>query len=195
MKVDIYDFDKTAVPYDSAMQYFKWSMVHYPWTLILLPFQIFWGFLALTKIIKVETFKKYCFNFVALIPTEKSVKKFWDSHEKDIYPFFKKENRSKENKTVLISASPDFLIKEIANRMDVDYCIATHHNPKNGHLDDIVCRREQKAKRFNDLGLNAEIEAVYSDNKEDDKYIFKLGKKCLLASHGELKDITKDFLE
>lgn len=58
MKVDIYDFDKTAIPYDSALHYWFWSMAHCPWTLVLLPFQLFWGFLMVTKILPVPVFKK-----------------------------------------------------------------------------------------------------------------------------------------
>ena len=127
-KIDIYDFDKTAIPYDSALHYWFWSMAHCPWTLILLPFQLFWGFLMVTKILPVPIFKKIAFNFVSLINTEKTVKKYWDKHEKDIYDFFKPENRDPSHKSVLISASPDFLIEEIAKRMQIDYCIATPHS-------------------------------------------------------------------
>ena len=70
MKVDIYDFDKTAIPYDSALHYWFWSMAHCPWTLVLLPFQLFWGFLMVTKILPVPVFKKIAFNFVSLINTK-----------------------------------------------------------------------------------------------------------------------------
>lgn len=195
MKVDIYDFDKTAIPYDSALHYWFWSMGHRPWTLILLPFQLFWGSLMLTKIISVPTFKKVAFNFVSLINTEKSVKKYWDKHEKDIYDFFKPENRNPDRKTVLISASPDFLIKEIAERLKVDYCIASPHNAKNGHLTGTLCRESAKVKLFQEQFPDAEVEDVYSDSLEHDKYIFALGKRCFLATKGTLKEIDKAEIE
>lgn len=195
MKVDIYDFDKTAIPYDSALHYWFWSMAHRPWTLILLPFQLFWGSLMLTKIISVPTFKKVAFNFVSLINTEKSVKKYWDKHEKDIYDFFKPENRNPDRKTVLISASPDFLIKEIAKRLNVDYCIASPHNAKNGHLVGTLCRESAKVKLFQEQFPDAEVEDVYSDSLDHDKYIFALGKRCFLATKGNLKEIDKAEIE
>ncbi len=195
MKVDIYDFDKTAIPYDSALHYWYWSMIYRPWTLILLPFQLFWGSLMMLKIIKVPTFKKIAFNFVRLINTEKSVKAYWDKHEKDIYDFFKPENRNPDRKTVIISASPDFLIKEIARRMKVDYCIASPHSEKNGHLIGTLCRRDAKVKLFRDLLPDAEVEDVYSDSINHDKYIFALGKRCFHAQKGVLREISKEELQ
>ncbi len=195
MKVDIYDFDKTAIPYDSALHYWFWSMTHRPWTLILLPFQLFWGTLMLLKIIPVPVFKKIAFNFVSLINTQKSVKAYWDKHEKDIYDFFKPENRNPDRKTVIISASPDFLIKEIAQRMKVDYCIASPHSEKTGHLIGTLCRRDKKVQLFRETLPDAEVEDVYSDSLKHDKYIFALGKRCFHAQKGTLTEIDKSQLD
>ncbi len=189
MKIDIYDFDKTAIPYDSALHYWFWSMAHCPWTLILLPFQLVWGFLMVTKLLPVPIFKKIAFNFVRLINTEKTVKKYWDKHQNDIYDFFKPENRDKSRKAVLISASPDFLIKEIADRMEIDYCIASPHSAKNGRLLGRVCRKEEKVARLNELLPDVEVENVFSDSLDHDRYIFALGKHCYLADKGKLKEI------
>jgi len=50
MQIDVYDFDKTVVPYDSAMKYWYWCLLHRPYIIIILPFQIFWSLLALLKI-------------------------------------------------------------------------------------------------------------------------------------------------
>ena len=113
MKVDVYDFDKTVVPYDSAMRYWHWCLLHRPYIIIILPFQIILSLLALLKIISVPTYKKGCFRFVSLLGTKNTVRKFWDSHEKDVYPFFRPENRDGSRKCAVVSASPDFLIREI----------------------------------------------------------------------------------
>lgn len=47
MKIDVYDFDKTVVPYDSAMRYWHWCLLHRPYIIIILPFQIILSLLAL----------------------------------------------------------------------------------------------------------------------------------------------------
>jgi hypothetical protein len=128
-------------------------------------------------------------NFVSLINTDKTVKKYWDKHQKDIYDFFKPENRDPNRKVVLISASPDFLIEEIAKRMKIDYCIASPHSKKNGHLLGKVCRKEEKVRRLNEILPDVEVENVYSDSIDHDRYIFALGRHCYLATKGNLEEI------
>lgn len=186
MQVDIYDFDKTAVPYDSAMRYSLWCLVHRPYLFLLLPWQLFWSLLAFLRIIPVSLYKRICFRYVTFINTEKTVKGFWDKHQKDVYPFFLPENRNADRKCVLISASPEFLISEIASRMNVDYCIATPHDLKTGRLLGKVCRRDEKVNRFRQLLQTAEVCDVYSDSLRHDKYIFELGKRRFLARKGNL---------
>ena len=186
MKVDIYDFDKTAIPYDSALHYWFWSMAHCPWTLVLLPFQLFWGFLMVTKILPVPVFKKIAFNFVRLINTEKTVKKYWDKHQNDIYDFFKPENRDPDRKVVLISASPDFLIEEIAKRMKIDYCIASPHSKKNGHLLGKVCRKEEKVRRLNEI-ITLQNQLSLESNKRD------IGKTFEILVEGYSKRSHEDM--
>lgn len=74
MQVDIYDFDKTVVPFDSALKYWGFCMVHNPWIILLLPFQFIWGMMMLTHIISVRTCKKVAFLYIRLINNEKNVK-------------------------------------------------------------------------------------------------------------------------
>lgn len=188
MQVDVYDFDKTVVPYDSAMKYWYWCLLHRPYIIVILPFQLFWSLLALMRIISVPTYKKGCFRFVSLLSTKKTVQKFWDRHEKDVYDFFRPENRDKTRKCVVVSASPAFLIEEICRRLKVDYCIATRHDEKTGKLLGKVCRREEKVARLYELLPDAEVENVYSDSLEHDKYLFDLGKRHYLAKKGTLKE-------
>ena len=49
-QIDIYDFDKTIVPFDSGSLFWGYSMLHYPCIILFLPFQ---AVLALLMIIKV----------------------------------------------------------------------------------------------------------------------------------------------
>lgn len=185
MQVDIYDFDKTVIPFDSALKYWGFCMLYRPWIIILLPLQFIWGMMMLTHIISVQTCKRWCFAYIKLIDNEKTVKKYWDKYEKYVYDWFKPENRRRT--TVVISASPDFLIEEIATRLQVEYCICTTHNRKNGFMVGKVCRKDEKIRRFRELLPDAEVADVYSDNPKSDKYIFSLGKRCFLAKKGTLR--------
>ncbi|MDE5601284.1 MAG: haloacid dehalogenase-like hydrolase, partial [Clostridia bacterium] len=98
-----------------------------------------------------------------------------------------------DRKCVLISASPNFLIEEIAARLKVDYCISSLHDERNGKLIGKVCRRDEKVNRFKELLPNAEVCDVYSDSVKHDKYIFSLGKKRFLAKKGTLEELPCDF--
>ena len=38
-EIDIYDFDKTIVPFDSGSLFWGYSILHYPWIILFIPFQ------------------------------------------------------------------------------------------------------------------------------------------------------------
>lgn len=175
MKVDIYDFDKTLVPFDSGSLFMGYCLIHYPWTVITLPLQAVGGLLALLGIIDFTAYKKICFCFVALIPLDKAVNGFWQKHEKQLHKwFFEKERHS-----VVISASPDFLLNAIKDKFKIDTLICTRHNKKTGAIIGRNCRDEEKVKRFYELFDENETEVcdVYSDSLNHDRPIFSLAKK------------------
>lgn len=174
MQVDIYDFDHTLFPMDSGSRFFGYCMLHYPWILVFAPFQIIMALLLVTKIISFTTFKKYFFCFVMLVPLNKAVNKFWDKHEKEVFPWFKERKRY----AVVISASPDFLLREIQKRLNFETLICTNHNPKTGAIIGLNCRDEEKVRRFRELFPDAEVTNVYSDSLRHDRPIFSLGKHC-----------------
>ncbi len=57
-EIDIYDFDKTIIPFDSGSLFALYCAVHYPWVLICLPVISVAGLLMLLKIINFTAFKK-----------------------------------------------------------------------------------------------------------------------------------------
>ena len=193
IEVDMYDFDKTAIPFDSQLKYWGYCMLHNPWIILMLPFQFIWGVMMGMKIISVKTCKKVAFWFANFINNKRNVEKFWDKYEKQIYDWFRPENRN-GRKVVLISASPDFLIEEIARRMGVDYCIATTMSKRYTMVGEI-CRKKEKVVRLNKQLPNIIVKDVYSDSINSDKYIFNLGERCFLATKGELKEIEKPSLD
>ena len=192
VEVDMYDFDKTAIPFDSQLKYWGFCMLHNPWIILMLPLQFIWGVMVGCKIISVKTCKKVAFWFANLINNKRNVEKFWDKYEKQIYDWFRPENRN-GRKTVVISASPQFLIEEIARRMEIDYCIATTMSKRYTMIGEI-CRKEEKVVRLKKQLPNIIVKDVYSDSIRSDRYIFNLGERCFLATKGELKEIEKPAL-
>ncbi len=177
MEVDIYDFDKTVVPFDSGSNFLIFCFFRYPYLLLLLPYYAVMGLLFGLRILTLDRFKKHIFLFVRFIPLEKAVKKYWDLHEKDVFPWFLPENRARY--TVVISASPDFLLREIAERLKMDTLLCTRHDPKSGELLDKNCRNEEKVRRFHAaFPQSVTVKCVYSDSYKNDRPIFALGEQC-----------------
>ena len=174
--MNVYDFDKTIVPFDSGSLFWGYSMLHYPWIILFLPFQAFLALLMIIKVIDFTIFKKYFFCFVMFIPLKKAVKGFWDRHENQVHKWFFNRKRY----SVVISASPDFLLGEIQKRLGFDELICTRHNAKTGAIIGKNCRDEEKVNRLFELYNKDDIEVidVYSDSIKHDKPIFSLGKNC-----------------
>lgn len=184
MEIDIYDFDKTIVPFDSGSLFVASCMVWYPWCIITLPIMGVAMLLMLCKVITFTQFKKTCFMFLPLIPTQKAVKRFWDKHIEKVHPWFKERSRY----TVVISASPDFLLDDISKRLKFDEIISTKHNKKTGAIVGENCRGKEKVKRLYQLHKKEDIKVidVYSDSLKHDKSIFSLAtNQCYHIVKGE----------
>lgn len=184
MKINIYDFDKTIVPFDSGTLFIGYCVLHYPWIILYAPVIAIAFILLLCHVISFTSFKKICFMFVPLIPLDKAVSGFWDRHEKQVHKWF----FDREGYCVVISASPDFLLNEIDKRLGFDKLICTVHNKKSGAIIGNNCRGEEKVKRlFKEFDKDdTEVVDVYSDSLRHDKYIFSLAVgTCYHIVNGE----------
>lgn len=179
-ELDIYDFDKTMVPFDSGAKFCAFCMLHYPAVWLYTPLM----FVAVIRYIfnrDLTKMKSLVFRYIKAIPLEKAVKKFWDSNEKFLFDWAKKENR--ERYSVMISAGPDFLIGEIAKRIEIDDFISTVHD-KNGVILGNNCHDREKVRLFKEKYPCAKVINVYSDSIENDRYIFSLGDNCYHSVNG-----------
>ena len=188
--VDIYDFDKTLVPFDSGSLFWIYCLIHYPWIIICGPYQFVAGLLWLLGFVDLTWVKGPFFSFIKLIPLEKAVKNFWDKYDKKVFDWAKKENRTRF--TVVISASPDFLMKEIGKRLSFDDLICTVHDER-GKVIGRNCHDREKVRLFREKYPDAEVIDVFSDSINNDKFIFSLGKNCYNTVYGER--IKFDFYE
>lgn len=183
-EIDIFDFDKTVIPFDSGSRFWLYCLMHNPWIVICLPYQVL---VMLTYVIGVKelTFaKSRFFCFVRLINLEKNVKSFWDKYESTVFAWFKAENR--ERPAVVISASPDFLLSEICARLNVYKLICTVHDPKSGRIIGKNCKKEEKVRRFYEEIGKCRVVNVSSDSLKSDKPIFSLGENCFhIIENGE----------
>lgn len=172
---DIYDFDKTIVPFESGMRFFLFCVCRYLWLIFYIPFALALVFLLGIKAISLKTFKRFFFGFTKLIPCERAVKQFWEKNKKHVSEWFVNRERG----AVVISASPDFLLEEFKRLYNVEYLICTRYDKKSLKIIGENCRDDEKVKRLEKELPGIKIVNVYSDSLLHDRHIFALaGGMC-----------------
>lgn len=184
MELDIYDFDKTVVPFDSGSRFTFYCMLRYPWCIVTLPVTGVALLLALCKVIDFTKFKKVCFLFVSMIPLDRAVRGFWKKNKPEVFPWVKEKNRHR----VLISASPDFLLEPLYKEIGFDELLCTRHSRKTGAIKGENCRGDEKVRRFYETHDKEKTKVidVYSDSLTADRPIFSLATNmCYNIVDGE----------
>lgn len=174
---NIYDFDGTIYDGDSSIDFYKYCIKVNKKCLLILPKLIVSIVFYLLKIKEKEYLKSVFFSFVKYFDNiNVVVENFWKLNFKKIKRFYIKQKNSKD---IIVSASPEFLLKPIAKKLKFNL-IATKIDTKTGKLIGKNCWRIQKVKRLNEYGIN-KCEKFYSDSLSDiplsklakDSYIVK----------------------
>lgn len=165
MKINLYDFDKTIYDGDSSTDFFFYSLVKYPRILTCLPKIAVAGIKYKLKKRSKTEMKEVIFSFVKYIPNMKEhIESFWDSHRCYLKDFYMKTNHDKD---VIISASPEFLLKPIAEELKVLKLIGSKVDVKTGKFKGLNCHGEEKVKRLNKEYKDYEVLSSYSDSLSD----------------------------
>lgn len=173
--MNVYDFDKTIYHGDSSIHFWLYCIKRNPFILILLPIQLL-NYILIQ--LKVTQNKSMFFSFVRFFKNEKIVSDFWDKHEKNLCTWYLEQNKKTD---VIVSASPQFLIQEIARRLGVD-CIASNISFQTGKCLDKNCKGPQKVVFFRQKYPNQEVEKSYGDS-ETDRFIMELAKEAYFVEN------------
>ena len=125
--------------------------------------------------------KQAYYRFFRYMDMERMSKRFWDANMDKLFDWYPDLHRDDD---VVISASPEFHIREICSRMGITNVIASDVDPKNGHCLGPNCRDEEKVRRFREQFGDAKIEAFYSD-EEHDAPMARLADKAFLIRDGK----------
>ncbi|MBR5773404.1 MAG: HAD-IB family phosphatase [Clostridia bacterium] len=162
--MNVYDFDGTIYHGDSTKDFFRYSLKKHPLLVRYMPRQLWGFFLYAIKRIDKTAMKEMFYCFLKGIDGEKLVEEFWDSHEKNIYPFYKQQQRADD---IFISASPEFLLEPICKRLSINHLMASRVDIKTGAHSGKNCRGEEKVKRLFEKYGEVHIEKFYSDSLAD----------------------------
>ena len=187
-KFDVFDFDKTLYKKDSTIQFYLFCLKKKICLIKYLPIQFAFFVIYKIGLCKKEIFKEKFFGFIKGIEDiDKFVNDFWNENKKDIRTDLLKGSN---NKKIVISASPEFLLKKICGEFEIDEVIASKVNSKTGKFESKNCYGEEKVHRLNELKKDYTIENFYTDSYSD-KPLADISKNSYLIENGKAKEFKK----
>ena len=129
------------------------------------PAQAVNGLLFILKLRPKQAFKQRMFGFLRLIDVERAVEDFWAVNMSRVKPFYRELHRADD---VVISASPEFLIRPACTALGIEHVLASPVDPHTGCFSGLNCHGEEKVRRFRAIWPDATVENFYSDSHSDD---------------------------
>lgn len=180
--MNCYDFDKTIFPRDSTATFYLWCLRRYPGVWLGLP-RTAWAFFLLGLKLRPKTrCKEIFYGFLRHVP-EEAPEQFWQEHIGEIYPWYLSQ---KQPDDVIISASPEFLLRPAAERLGFAL-IASRVHQKTGKTEGLNCHGAEKVRRFRALYPDAEVAEFYSDSLSDSP-MAQEAEKAFLILRGAVTD-------
>ena len=183
--MNVFDFDGTIYDGDSSVDFYRFCLKHYPGVLRHAPRQFFAGIQFVLGLKEKTAFKEQIYSYFLAVPeVEACVIEFWDSHEDKVKGWYKE---MAEEDDVIVSASPEFLLRPICQRLGIRHLIASRVSPENGRYDGLNCHGEEKVVRFREKFPKAEPTQFYSDSLSD-KPLSLLAKEKFVVRGDRLVD-------
>lgn len=193
MMINAYDFDETIYDGDSSVDFYLYCLKKNKKVLLVLPTQIY-GVLVYLLHIKDKTyFKEKVFSFLKKIQDVDSlVDSFWKEKESKIKDWYLNQ---KEKSDVIISASPEFLLKPLEKKLKVKI-IATKVNKNTGRFESKNCHDYEKIKRYEqETGNKKNIFKFYSDSIKADKAMFQYAKEAYLVTGNKIERLNANSIK
>ena len=186
--IDVYDFDKTIYDGDSSIDFYLYCLKRKKSIVFFLPIQLFAAILYILGLKEKEYFKEKFFSFLKKIDNiDEYIEDFWGKNINKIKRWYLEINKKSD---VIISASPEFLLKPIEKRLKVKV-IATKINKKTGALESKNCYGKEKSLRLSDEIKNKKICKFYSDSMSD-KPLMDIAENAYLVNKDTLYDLSND---
>lgn len=179
-----YDFDKTIFDGDCFTKFFFFTISKKPLLALFLPFQAVLVLLHLLKLISKKKIKEIIIlNLKFFKDREKLVEQFWDKNISKIKNWYLLQ---KQEDDVIISASPEFLVKGACNKLGIKNVIGSKMDINALRIEGKNCWGSEKVVRFEqEFGKDLILEAFYSDSKSDIP-MMKKAKKGYLVNKNKI---------
>lgn len=163
--MNVYDFDNTIYDGDSTKEFYFYCLKRNKIIILLLFKQCLGIFLYKMGFIDKTRMKEYFFCFLTKVSNVESiVEQFWNIKSIKIKEWYLKQ---KQDTDVIISASPDFLLKPICSQLGIKSLIASKVDKKTGKFNGANCYGVEKVNRFYQEYKDGKICKFYSDSISD----------------------------
>ena len=178
--MNVYDFDQTIFYPDSSYWFSRQCLNRHPLLYLLwLPEMAVVGLLYLFRLVSKERFKEAIFSYLPrLKDAEGELRLFWQKNENRIPAWYLQQKRPDD---VIISASTDFLLRPIADKLGVEL-IASEMDMHSGKATGLTCWGEEKVRRFYATHPDAVVENFYSDSYKDTP-MAEIAKKAFMVKN------------
>ncbi len=182
--MNVYDFDRTIYDGDSTVDFYLFCLGRHKKIVLVFPSLV----LAYIKyyIFKLGTktqFKEKMYKFLKYCDTKRDLEDFWIKHEAKIKDWYIKQ---KKDDDVIISASPEFLLKPIGDKLGFKV-IASDVDKSSGKYSGENCYYEEKVKRFKKEYPKNNIDEFYSDHYSD-LPLAKIAKRAYIVSKDKISN-------
>ena len=183
--INAYDFDGTIYDGDSSVNFYKYCLKRNKKVLLASPIQLFGAILYVLKITDKTKFKERVFSFLKQIDNiDDYINAFWEENLIKIKPWYLSQH---EKTDVIISASPEFLLKPLEKKLDIKV-IASIVDKKTGKFLSKNCHDYEKIKRYEEQ-YSKKIKAFYSDSIKADKPMFQYAEEAYLVTKDKVEKI------
>ena len=161
--MNVYDFDGTIYDGDSTKDFYRYCLRRHPAIIRFLPAQLYGVIGGKIGLFDRTEMKERFLSFLRDV-TPEDVESFWALNIKNIRGWYLDV---KMDDDVVISASPEFLIRPACDILGIHDLIASNVDPGTGKFTGENCKGEEKVRRFKEKYGNVAIDDFYSDSEHD----------------------------
>lgn len=162
--MNVYDFDKTIYDGDSTFHFIGFCLKKKPGLILRLANGVGTFVLYLFgRQTKTRSKESFYSMFQGIECIDDWVEEFWDGHINKIKKWYLEQQKADD---VIISASPEFLLRPACCRLNIKHLEASRVDSRTGKYTGINCYGDEKVRRFKEA-YTGKIDEFYSDSDSD----------------------------
>lgn len=187
----VYDFDKTISVRDSTEQFVLFCLRHHPHCRRYIPRIAAAGLSYAFRRRNKTQMKEEILSFLAALDdVDATLEAFWDRNIGAMHRWYAERQQPDD---VVVSASPEFLLRPACIRLGIRHLIASRADPHTGAFDGLNCHGAEKVLRFRALYPTDSVEEFYSDSLSDSP-LASLARRAYLVQGETLAAWPEDAL-